>query len=136
MVAVTLTAAPSTDLYAQVTEGLFRLHLYHLLAVMLLDRIRRINSCGFVHVLCQEPPEPFTTPNRPLTRRVLADHRNEQDIALALMIALLGDRKPHASMVTLLAIGIIHSAEFQLQDDPPSTPANAHTGRYHHVNSC
>ena len=47
------------------------------------------NSCGFARVVFQEPPEPFPTLYRTLTRRVWADRRKEQDIALALMIPLV-----------------------------------------------
>src|SRR5215831_19945292 len=47
------------------------------------------NSCGFAHVVCQEPSDPFVTPNRTLTRRVWADRRKEQHNALALMIPLV-----------------------------------------------
>jgi len=47
------------------------------------------NSCGFAGVVFQEPPEPFTTLHRALALCVLADRRQEQDIALALMISLV-----------------------------------------------
>ena len=40
-------------------------------------------------VVFQESPEPFATPNRAFPFCVLADWRKEQDIALALMIALV-----------------------------------------------
>ena len=47
------------------------------------------NSCGFTRVVFQKSPKPFTTLNGTLTRRVWADRRKEQDIALALMIPLV-----------------------------------------------
>ena len=47
------------------------------------------NSCGFARVVFQESPEPFMTPHRAFTCCVLADRRKEQDIVLALMIALV-----------------------------------------------
>ena len=47
------------------------------------------NSYGFVRVVFQEPSKTFTTLHRAFTRWVLVDHRKEQDIALALMIALV-----------------------------------------------
>jgi len=53
--------------------------------LILLDK----NSCGFARVVFQESPEPFPTLYRALTRRVWADRRKEQDIALALMIPLV-----------------------------------------------
>src|SRR6266849_8130362 len=47
------------------------------------------NSCSFARVVCQKPPELFTTLHRALTRLVLADHRKEQHVASALMIPLM-----------------------------------------------
>jgi hypothetical protein len=47
------------------------------------------NSCGFARVVFQEPSEPFTTLNQALTLCVVADRRQEQHVALALMSALV-----------------------------------------------
>ena len=47
------------------------------------------NSCGFAHVVCQEPPEPFSTLHRALARRVRADRRKAQNILRALIIPLV-----------------------------------------------
>ena len=47
------------------------------------------NSCGFVRVVFQEPPEPFTTLNRPLALRVLTDRRKEEHVAFTLVIPLV-----------------------------------------------
>ena len=47
------------------------------------------NSCGFARVVFQESPEPFTTLNGTCTLWVLADHRREERVALALMIPLV-----------------------------------------------
>ena len=47
------------------------------------------NSCGFTLVVFEEAPKPFATPNRACTCCVVADRRKEQDVALALMIALV-----------------------------------------------
>jgi len=55
----------------------------------LLHAVWSKNSCGFAHVVFQEPSEPFTTLYRALTRCVLADRRKEQHVALALMIPLV-----------------------------------------------
>src|SRR5499426_2626302 len=47
------------------------------------------NSCGLVRVVFQESAEPLTTLNRTFTLTSLAGQRKEQDIPLALMIALV-----------------------------------------------
>src|SRR5262249_37653776 len=47
------------------------------------------NSCGLALVVFQQPTKPLMTLPRACTYRVLADRRKEQDIALALMIALV-----------------------------------------------
>ena len=52
------------------------------------------NSCGFVCVVFQEPPEPFTTLNRICIFWVWAHCRKEQYIALALMIPFGEDAPP------------------------------------------
>ena len=69
------------------------------------------NSCGFAHVVCQEPPEPFSTLHRALTRRVWADCRKGQHVAFALVIPLV------AKMLDILRQ---HMAErdFSTQDEP------------------
>src|SRR5258706_6653544 len=48
------------------------------------DVVGSKNSCGFVCVVFQEPPEPFTTLNRTCIFWVLAHCRKEQYVALAL----------------------------------------------------
>ena len=48
------------------------------------------NSCGLVRIVFEEAPRAFATLNWALTRRVLADRRKEQHVALALMISLVG----------------------------------------------
>ena len=45
--------------------------------------------CGLTRVVFQEPPEPFTTLDRPLALRVLTERRKEQHVALALVISLM-----------------------------------------------
>ena len=47
------------------------------------------NSCGFARVVFQESPKPCATLHRALALCLLADRRQEQDIALALMIAFV-----------------------------------------------
>lgn len=47
------------------------------------------NSCGGARVVFQKPTEPFMTLDWTLTRHVLAERRQEQDIALTLMIPLV-----------------------------------------------
>src|SRR5215204_3749105 len=47
------------------------------------------NSCGFTFVVFEEASKPFATPNRAYLFCILADHRKEPDIALALMIPLV-----------------------------------------------
>ena len=47
------------------------------------------NSCSFTDVVFQQSAQPFRTPNRAFTSRVLVDRRKKQHIALALMIALV-----------------------------------------------
>src|SRR6266568_6046125 len=47
------------------------------------------NSCSLTLVVFQQAPKPFTTLHWTLTRCAWADHREEQDIALALMIPLV-----------------------------------------------
>src|SRR5262249_62026568 len=53
------------------------------------DLSREKRSGGGALVVFQEPPEPFATLHRTLTHCVLADRRKEQDVALALVIALV-----------------------------------------------
>src|SRR5215510_1420971 len=53
------------------------------------DPVWSKNSCGFARIVFQEPPEPFATLHWACTFAVLADRRKEQDIALALVIALM-----------------------------------------------
>jgi hypothetical protein len=53
------------------------------------DPVWSKNSCDFTHVVFQQPTQPFTTPNHAFTRWVLVDRRKEQDVALALMSALV-----------------------------------------------
>ena len=53
--------------------------------LILLDK----NSCGFVCVVFQEPPKPFATLNGACTLCVMADRREEQHVALTLMIPLV-----------------------------------------------
>src|SRR5713226_7723131 len=53
------------------------------------DLVWSKNSCGFARIVFQEPPEPFTALNRAFALWVLADHRKEQHVALALMISLV-----------------------------------------------
>src|SRR5262252_4873561 len=47
------------------------------------------NSCSLTLVVFQQAPKPFATLHWTLTRCAWADHREEQDIALALMIPLV-----------------------------------------------
>jgi hypothetical protein len=47
------------------------------------------NSCGFTHVVFEEPPEPFSTVNCAFPLAVLAGRRKEQHVALALMMPLV-----------------------------------------------
>ena len=47
------------------------------------------NSCGFTRVVFQQSPEPFTTLKWACTLCVLVDHRQEQHVALALMMPLV-----------------------------------------------
>src|SRR5207237_1788672 len=47
------------------------------------------NSCSLTLVVFQQSPKPFATLHWTLTRCAWADHREEQDIALALMIPLV-----------------------------------------------
>src|SRR3989442_9269123 len=47
------------------------------------------NSCGLARVVFQEPAEPLTTLHRAFTLTSLAGQRKEQNIPLALMIALM-----------------------------------------------
>src|SRR5438105_9424060 len=47
------------------------------------------NSCGFARVVFQESPAPFTTLHGTCTCWVLADCREAQHVALALMMPLL-----------------------------------------------
>jgi len=47
------------------------------------------NLCGLALVVFQQPAKPLTTLQRACTYRVLADRRKEQNIVLALMIALV-----------------------------------------------
>ena len=54
-----------------------------------MDPVWSKNSCGFARIVFQEPPEPFTALNRAFALWVLADHRKEQHVALALMIPLV-----------------------------------------------
>src|SRR5438132_13575966 len=53
------------------------------------DRVWSKNSCGFIRVVLQQSPEPFTTLQWACTLCVLVDHRQEQHVALALMIPLM-----------------------------------------------
>ena len=51
--------------------------------------VRSKNSCGFTFVVFQDAPKPFATSNRAFMGCVLADRRQEQHVALAVMIALV-----------------------------------------------
>jgi hypothetical protein len=53
--------------------------------LILLDK----NSCGLSLVVFEQPAKPFTTVQRAISFAFWARRRKEQDIALALMIALL-----------------------------------------------
>ena len=53
------------------------------------DPVWSKNSCSLTLVVFQQPPKPFVTLHWTLTRCAWADHREEQDIALALMIPLV-----------------------------------------------
>src|SRR5215475_4138132 len=59
------------------------------MSMIFVEAIWSKNSCGFVRIVFQESPEPFTTLQRALTYCVLADCRKEQEIPLALMIPLV-----------------------------------------------
>src|SRR5712691_3621120 len=73
------------------------------------------NSCGLVRIVFQESPEPFTTLDRTLTRRVLmTDHRKEQHVAFALMIPLV------MIMLHILGQGMAER-RFPEQDHPRET---------------
>jgi len=69
------------------------------------------HSCGFVRIVFQESPEPFTTLHGACTLWILADRRKEQDIAFALMIALV---------MIMLYVLVEHVPEgsFSKQDQP------------------
>src|SRR6476661_5718970 len=54
-----------------------------------LFRVWSKNSCSLTLVVFQQSPKPFATLHWTLTRCAWADHREEQDIALALMIPLV-----------------------------------------------
>src|SRR5262245_34554039 len=47
------------------------------------------NSCGFTHIVFQEPPKPFATLDRACTLWVLADGRKEEHVVLPLVIPLV-----------------------------------------------
>ena len=55
----------------------------------IVDDVGSKHLCGLARVVFQEPPEPFTTLHWAFTLCLLADRREEQDIALALMIPLV-----------------------------------------------
>jgi hypothetical protein len=54
-----------------------------------MDRVGSKNSCSLARVVFQKPPEPFTALDRACTLGVWADRREEQHVALALMIPLV-----------------------------------------------
>src|SRR5690349_17709316 len=47
------------------------------------------NSCGFTHIVFQEPPEPFATLDGACTLWLLADGRKEEHVVLSLVIPLV-----------------------------------------------
>jgi transposase len=91
MLEALITGQASPTEMAELAKGRLR-EKREPLAKALAGRVQVVwskNSCGFARVVFQEPPKPFTTPNRAFTRWVLADRRKEPHVALALMIALV-----------------------------------------------
>jgi hypothetical protein len=81
-----LTIRQCTGGYANLTYLLrFGTHEY----VLRRPPVWSKNSCSLTLVVFQQAPKPFTTLHWTLMRCAWADHREEQDIALALMIPLV-----------------------------------------------
>src|SRR5215831_21079676 len=47
-----------------------------------ISRVWSTNACGVARVVCQKPPEPFTTLQGTWTRCVVTDHRQESGGAI------------------------------------------------------